>query len=128
MQQSIQCNFARCAIEHFTTKYKTSQHKLPKGSITKILHDYNQHLLHLKNFFLSPRSLARNGSPIELRKSFSLHFHQVGGQALTLRRNPNIPYKNAKYAKVSTSPTATPSPFPVAQKRHPNQFKYLSAL
>lgn len=43
MQPSIQCNFARCAIHHFTTKYKTSQHKVPRGSITKILHDYNQH-------------------------------------------------------------------------------------
>ena len=85
-------------------------------------------LLHAKNFILSPRSSARNGFLIELRKSFSPHFHQLGGQALTLRRNPNIPYENAKYAKVSMSPTATPSPFPLAQKRHPAQFKYLSAL
>ena len=43
MDEPIQCNFARCAIYYFTTKYKTSQHKLPHGSMNKILHDYNQH-------------------------------------------------------------------------------------
>lgn len=42
MTEPITCNFARCAIHHFTTKDEGRFHKLSKGSYAKILHDYNQ--------------------------------------------------------------------------------------
>lgn len=45
MTDPITCNFARCAIHHFTTKHEGRYHRLPKGSYTKILHQYNQHVV-----------------------------------------------------------------------------------
>ena len=43
MSTVINCNFVRLAIYHFTSKYFTKKHQLPKGSLPKILRDYNQH-------------------------------------------------------------------------------------
>ena len=85
-------------------------------------------LLHQKNSNQSQKSLARNGIPMGLGKTFSLHFHQAGGKVLTHKKNPNIFYEDAKCARISTSHTAALFHFPLVPKRLPNLFKYPSAL
>ena len=75
-----------CNSTFYYQKYKTRQHKLPKGSITKIFHDYKQHfsdtpeLKSTYTVFPITKILSKTWSP--QRKSFSLHFHQVGGKEL----------------------------------------------
>ena len=49
MAEPIICNFARAAIHHFTTKYMIRTHKLPRGSYSKIIHEYNQHFADAPN-------------------------------------------------------------------------------
>ena len=89
----------------------------------------NQHtLLHQKISNQSQRSLAKNGIPMELEKTFSLHFHQVGGKALTHKRNLNILYRDEKCAGISMSHTAALFHSPLMPKRLPDLFKYPSAL
>ena len=42
MTESISCGFTRVAARHFSTRYYRGR-SLPKGSIPKIMADYNQH-------------------------------------------------------------------------------------
>ena len=49
MTESINCNFARVAIRHFSSKYLPKSCHFPKGSIPKILADYNNHFVDNEN-------------------------------------------------------------------------------
>ena len=41
MTTSINCNFVRVAVQHHMSKYLTKTNKLPKGSLSRIIHSYN---------------------------------------------------------------------------------------
>ena len=109
MAEPITCNFAQCAIHHFTTKYEGSYHKLPKGLYAKILHDYNELFADtpaLKTTYSvvskkiqTNQCLAESGVQWGQRKNSLLHFVQNNGKALIHWRNPTIPYKSGKCAK-----------------------------
>ena len=45
MGESINCNYARVAIRHFSSTHLPKSCRFPKGSISKILADYNNHFV-----------------------------------------------------------------------------------
>lgn len=85
MNKAISCNYARSAIHHFTTKYITKNQRLPKGSVSKILHDYNQHFANnpnlkttytivSKKFLQITRLFSNKWHPREARDEFITTF------------------------------------------------------
>jgi len=52
MGEVINYNYARVAIRHFSSKHLTSSHRFPKGSIPKILADFNHHFTDNENLKL----------------------------------------------------------------------------
>ena len=60
MSDSINCNYARCAVRHFSKKYMTKAFTFPKGTMPLVLRDYNQHFgdnetFHMKYSLASKR-------------------------------------------------------------------------
>ena len=49
MGESINCNYARAAIRYYISKHSPSGCCLPKGSMTKVLADYNRHFAKYPN-------------------------------------------------------------------------------
>ncbi len=43
MSDSINCNFARCAVRHFTSAHFTKTNVLPRGSMPQRARKYNEH-------------------------------------------------------------------------------------
>ena len=73
MNDRITCNYARCAIHLFTTKYQNKKHTLPRGSYTKILADYNQHFSDYPALKVTYKEVANKFSSIT--KMFSRKWH-----------------------------------------------------
>ena len=43
MSDSVNCNFARCAVRHFVSAHFTKNHVLPRGALPHIVREYNSH-------------------------------------------------------------------------------------
>ena len=43
MSDSVNCNFARCAVRHFVSAHLTKNHVLPRGALPNIVREYNSH-------------------------------------------------------------------------------------
>ena len=43
MSDSVNCNFARCAVRHFVSAHLTKNHVLPRGAQPHIVREYNSH-------------------------------------------------------------------------------------
>ena len=74
MSESIQCNFARCAIHYFTsTKHTKRKQKLPKGTMPLIVQNYNKHFATEENLQVS-YSQASKKFPV-IYKLFANKWH-----------------------------------------------------
>lgn len=62
MSDSINCNFARCAVRHFMHMHMTKGNILPKGVMPQIVREYNHHFSTEKGFQVS-YSLASRRFP-----------------------------------------------------------------
>lgn len=99
METKIDCNFARAAIHHFTKQKFTRNHKLPKGSISTIIQEYNKHFsgyqlattynVAVKKFLPITRIISKDGARQMQRKYFLQSFHQKHGLPLRRLRRPN---------------------------------------
>ena len=49
MSDSLNCNFARCAIRHFVCAHFTKNHILPRGALPTIVREYNTHFTNETN-------------------------------------------------------------------------------
>ena len=49
MSESLNCNFARCAIRHFVCAHLTKNHILPRGALPAIVRKYNTHFTNETN-------------------------------------------------------------------------------
>ena len=107
MMESINCSFAEAAARYFTSKRMTKASQLPKGSYSKIMHDYNQHfsgVLQLqvtyataaKRFNTITRRFNERWHPTEARESFLTTFSIYKWKQLPLDEKQNHTLSDCK--------------------------------
>jgi len=103
MTEQITCNFARCAIHHFTTKYEGRFHKLPKGLYAKILHDYNQQFADTPALKTTYTVASKNS-----KQSLILHdYNQQFADTPALKTTYTVASKNSKQSLKSLAKSGT---------------------
>ena len=60
MSDSINCNFAWCAVQHFVRVHLTKNHILPRGAMPTIVREYNAHFSNETNMQVIKRFLEEN--------------------------------------------------------------------
>ena len=94
MSESIQCNFARCAVQHFVSGQRTANNHLPRGKMPTVVRNYNKHFASEENLQVSCSQASKKFPPIckifsnkwnpkELRESYLSAFGIEAWSTLT---------------------------------------------
>ncbi len=82
-RMTINCNFARTSMYSFTKKYMTKQNKLPRGSLPKIMHDYNSEFVNHPQ--LKVTYAFANKKFLAITRAFSNRWHPCNSKLTYLR-------------------------------------------
>lgn len=88
MSESVNCNFARCAVRHFVSSHLTKNHFLPRGAI---LQKYNTHFASMqvrynvasKRFTTISKRFNDKWCPQKKREEYLLTFNIEAWQTLS---------------------------------------------
>ena len=94
MSESIQCNFARCAVRYFMSAQLTKRNQLPRGKMPVVIRNYNKHFTAEDNLQVSCSQASKKfpvicklfsnkWNPKELRESYISAFGIEAWSALT---------------------------------------------
>ena len=107
MAESIKCNYARVAIRHFSTKHLPKSCRFAKGSISKILTDYNNRFVDnqslretysraSKKFPAIYQNFNRRWQPTEKKEEYLVTFSVVSWQKLSPEEKQQHSLQNCK--------------------------------
>ena len=79
MTTAIQCNFARCAIQHFVSRHYTKNHKLQYGAISQVMREYNDHFASESNLQVKYTLASKHFVAVAKRFNDKWHPQEIRG-------------------------------------------------
>ena len=94
MSDSVNCNFARCAVRHFVSAHLTKNHVLPRGALPHIVRKYNSHFANesslqvkysvaSKRFTTITKCFNEKWHPKEMRETYIFNFNNEAWKSLS---------------------------------------------
>lgn len=130
MGEVINCNYARVAVRHFSNKHLPSSRRFPKGSIPKILADYNHHFAGNENlkgtYSLASRKFPtisqrfnRRWNPKEVREEYLTTFSVTAWKKLSLEEKQQHTLHKCKACETQYQALSAAFPCKLGNKKKP---------